>query len=75
MEVKAWNSIDTYKDFKNFVTKIDVVNDRAEGGINLIQEYIVSAHSESDLQDLLIVVKENRSSLPYLNKVLLKMSN
>ena len=55
------------KTFKN----IDVVNDRAERGIKLIQEYIGSAHCESDLQDLLLVVDNQKSRLPNLNKVLL----
>ena len=55
------------KTFKN----IDVVNDRAERGVKLIQEYIGSAHCESDLQDLLLVVDNQQSRLPNLNKVLL----
>ena len=37
--------------------------DRAERGVKLIQEYIASAHSEGDLQDLLLVVDEQKTKL------------
>lgn len=70
-DVKMWKKIEKFNEFKDFVHKIDVVNDRAERGVKLIQEYIGSAHSESDLQDLLLVVNDQKSKLPNLNKVLL----
>ena len=51
--VQDWEELKEYKLFKAFIHKIDVGNDRAECRVKLIQEYIASAHSEGDLQDLL----------------------
>ena len=72
-DVQDWEKMKDFQSFKDFVCKIDVVNDRAERGVKLIQEYITSAHSESDLQDLLTVVNDERSKLPNLNKDLLQI--
>ena len=68
--IQEWENCCDYKKFRDFIHNIDVVNDRAECGIKLIQEYIGSAHCESDLQDLLNVVDNEKSKLPNLNKVL-----
>ena len=69
--IQNWEYSSDYRKFKDFIKNIDVVNDRAERGVKLIQEYIGSAHCESDLQDLLLVVDNQKSRLPNLNKVLL----
>ena len=53
------------------IYNIDVVNDRAKRGVKLIQEYIGSAHCESDLQEILLAVDNQKSILPNFNKVLL----
>ena len=69
--VQDWEEFKEYKLFKAFIHKIDVGNDRAECRVKLIQEYIASAHSEGDLQDLLLVVDEQKSKLSNLNKVVI----
>ena len=60
--VQSWEVLKKYKLFKASIHKIDVVNDRAERGGQLIQEYIASAHSKGDLQDLLLVVNEQKNN-------------
>ena len=70
-DVTDWQRNEHYQRFKDFLCKLDVVNDRAERGVKLIQDFIDTSHSESTLQDLLIVVSNERSKLPNLNKVLL----
>ena len=59
--IQEWENCCDYKKFRDFIHK--------ERGIKLIQEYIGSAHCESDLQDLLNVVNNEKSKLPNLNKV------
>ena len=48
--------MEDFKSFNDFLHRIDVVNDHADRGVKLTQEYITSAHMEPDLQDLLNVV-------------------
>ena len=57
-----------YQLFKDFIDKIDV-NDRSERGVKLNKKYLESAHSNGDLQDLQLVVNEQKIQLPNLNKV------
>ena len=52
---------------KQFVEGIAVVNDTAERGVKLIQEYISSSRDESLRQDLLVTVKDFKSKLNHSN--------
>ena len=36
----------SYQRFKKFITKLSVVNDCAERGVKLIQEFVESSHDE-----------------------------
>ena len=58
MDLKAeqWNQDKNYQKFRNFARNIDVVNDRAERGIKLIQDFIHSSRNEEHLQNLIIVM-------------------
>ena len=50
-----------YCSFKSYVSNIICVNDRAERGIKLIQDYVDSCRDEELRQDLLLVAKDFRS--------------
>ena len=65
--VCTWNSYASYLRLKQFVEGIAVVNDTAERGVKLIQEYISSSRDESLRQDLLVTVKDFKSKLNHSN--------
>ena len=61
--VNDWGNISDYQQFKAFIEGIDVVNDRAERGVKLIQDFVHASRNEEDLQDLLHVVKNESSKI------------
>ena len=69
-DVARWYDDPDYRAFERFIKKIDVVNDRAERGVKLIQEFISSSRTEEDLQDLLHVVNKEMTKMSHLSKVL-----
>ena len=69
-EVMSWNDDPDYRAFQTYIKNIDVVNDRAERGVKLIQDFVKSSRNENDLQDLLLVVDIEQSKMSHLNKVL-----
>ena len=58
---RDWPELSGYCSFKSHVSNIICVNDRAERGIKLIQDYVDSCRDEELCQDLLLVAKDFRS--------------
>ena len=67
--ISVWETDPSYISSKKICKMLIVVNDAAERGVSLIQEYN-SRHTknEEELQSLLQVVQENRKELSKLNK-------
>ena len=59
-EVSSWETYEDFKEFKAFIQSLDVLNDRAERGIKLIQGYISVPRNEKDLQETLAVVDNEK---------------
>ena len=59
-----WIHMTGFRKFKDFVSNLTVVNDPAERGVKLVQEYVESSTNESLRQDLMIVVAEDRKKFP-----------
>ncbi|GBL76001.1 hypothetical protein AVEN_234316-1 [Araneus ventricosus] len=60
-----WNSLHDYQHGLTVVRNFTVVNDIAERGVNLIEEYNnIITHDEEQKQYLLQVVKDYRSHFP-----------
>lgn len=72
-----WNTIDSYKQGRNTVLKLKVVNDAAERGISLIQSFnSVLTNQEEQKQYLLQVVEKHRLDYPDTKKsTLMGMGN
>ena len=62
-KVENWWMNSSYQRFKKFITKLSVVNDCAERGVKLIQEFVDSSQDESLRQDIMTTVKEYRSKI------------
>ena len=45
----SWNDDPDYRAFQTYIKNIDVVNDRAERGVKLIQDFVKSSRNENDL--------------------------
>ena len=50
----------SYQRFKKFITKLIVVNDCAERGVKLIQEFVDSSQDESLRQDIMTTEKHEQ---------------
>lgn len=68
-EPEIWEERDDYQQAKEILRKIHVVNDAAERGVKLIEEYNnVLCRNEEEKIFLLQVVAENRKKYPSHNK-------
>ncbi|CAH1111553.1 unnamed protein product [Psylliodes chrysocephalus] len=56
----TWNSNQSYLRSLNIVRELHIVNDTAERGVSLMQEYLEFVKNEDELQRVLQVVEENR---------------
>lgn len=73
VDVGAWSKTESYKENLEFFRELTVVNDVAERGIALIEEYNnCLTKNEDQLQYLLQVVQEHRRRFPNFNKETLK---
>ena len=68
VEVHQWNLFSGFRKFKEFVKGLTVVNDPAERGVKLIQDFVNKYHDEEARQDLLLTVDSHRKSYPGSNK-------
>ena len=73
LEVSQWDLISGYRKFKDFVKFLTVVNDPAERGVKLIQDFVNQTSDENLRQDLILAVSDHRQKTPSnkLNKDLL----
>ena len=55
-----WRNMTGFKMFKEFVSKLPVTNDSAEGNLKLIQEFVNSCHDEPLRQDLLLALDSTK---------------
>lgn len=62
-EVEQWRTNTSYQQLKKFISKLSVVNDCAERGVKLIQEFVDSSTDESIRQDIMTTVKEFRAKI------------
>ena len=67
-DVSDWKLFPGYQKFYNFIYSLKVVNDTAERGVKLIQEFIKSSNNEDLRQDFMMAVSAVRKQLP-LNKM------
>ncbi|KAL4150130.1 hypothetical protein QTP88_003964 [Uroleucon formosanum] len=71
LDPKLWNENDQYKKSKELVNNINVVNDIAERGVKLIEDYNkLLTKNEDQKQYLLQVVSEYRQQFPDCKKAL-----
>ena len=56
--VRDWDNLYGYNKFKDFVENLTIVNDPAEQGVKLIQDFVESAQKEDVRQDLMLSVCE-----------------
>ena len=73
--VKDWEMNPAYKDAKEVVSNLCVVNDAAERGVKLCYDFLSSSKKEANLQNVLQVVENCRNSLPNQRKRKLKSKN
>ena len=73
LEVWQWELISGFRKFKDFVKSLTVVNDPAERGVKLIQDFVNQTSDKTLRQDLLLAVSDHREKNPAnkLNKELL----
>ena len=62
--VAQWEANNAYQQGKLIVNNIRVVNDSAERGVKLCQDFSGSAHKEKHFQSILQVVENSRHTLP-----------
>lgn len=71
-DINSWASDESFKECVQFFTKLMVVNDVAERGVALIEQYNKCfTKNEDQLQYLLLVISEYRKKLPNCSKNLL----
>ena len=63
LEVHQWPLISGYRKFSEFVSELLVVNDPAERGVKLIQDFISTSTDEGLRQARLISASEQRKKL------------
>ena len=64
-----WSESPQFHEAKDAVDSLAVINDHAERGVALIQAFSGHlTHSESELQDLLQLVEDNRNKFPEASK-------
>ena len=63
LDPHLWSLIPGYRKFENFVATLSVVNDSAERGVKLIEDFVSSTTNESLRQDLMLAVAEHRKKL------------
>lgn len=68
MHPEKWNSDPQYIKAKAVVDSLSVVNDGAERGVKLAHDFLHTARKESNLQNILQVVENDRASLPNQRK-------
>ena len=59
-EVEDWDNYDSYNVFKEFVIKLNCVNDPAERTVRMAKDFLGSSRTEEQLQDNYIVVADHR---------------
>ena len=65
---KYWSTDEEFLKFQCFCQNLPSLNDSAERGVKLIQDYKNICQDESEIQDLLLGVQEWRDSVPDLSK-------
>ena len=62
--VESWNKNETYLNAKLIVENIRVVNDAAERGVELAQDFNDAVHNEKHYQNILQTVENSRNTVP-----------
>lgn len=69
VEIESWPRNESFKKCKQICLHLKVVNDIAERGVALIQEYnVLHTKNEKEKQDILLGVAQNRKDLPNFDK-------
>lgn len=64
-----WDDLDDYKEALKIVKKLRVVNDTAERGVKMVQDYNEGlCRNEEEFQDLLLVIANYRKQFPTSDK-------
>jgi len=64
VSVHQWNTNHTYREAEEKVTRLTVVNDAAERGVKLTQDFLESSKSEARFQNVLQVVEQHWQQQP-----------
>ena len=67
--VSSWSSMESFRQAKDVVQALHVVNDAAERGVKLCHDFILSSKKEQKLQGILQVVENSRARLPDQRKL------
>ena len=65
---KYWSTDDEFVKFQTFCLNLPSLNDIAERGVKLVQDFKDSCQDETDRQNILLAAQEFRESLPDLSK-------
>ena len=63
LEVHQWDLISGFKKVQRFVSTFSVVNDSAERGVKLIEDFVLSSTDEKLRQDMMLTVSHERKRL------------
>ena len=73
--VDDWINIESFKEAKEVVSNMCVVNDAAEWGVKLCHDFLPTAKKEKNLQNILQVVENCRNHKPNQRKRKLESRN
>ena len=66
-DVQEWENSAAYVQLKNFIKPLRVVNDTAERGVKLIQDFVSSTTNEELRQEIMLAVSADRKKRPIKN--------
>ena len=66
--VDTWSQSQAYQSSLRNVLVVNVVNDSAERRVKLSSDFLTTAHSEKDYQNVLQVVEQERKVMPNLRR-------
>ena len=63
-----WSECDSYQESRNIIESLNFINDAAERGVCLSNDFTKAARSEDHYQNVLQVVEDNRFKKPNIRK-------
>ena len=75
LNVDQWPLISRYSVARDFFSSLTVVNDPAERGVKLVQDFVNSTTDEALRQDMMIAVLDHRKKVTGKNMTKKSLSN